>query len=302
VKKWLKITLIIVGILFVVAFAVLAVFTRNKAHEMVTHPLEARRPMTKTPADYNLPYEDVVVTTADGLKLVGWYIPSQNGAAIITQHGYKGDRTDLLVTAELLHRHGYGVLLSTFRAHDKSEGEIITLGKQEMQDFEAWYQYLLTRTDVDPNKIGMLGESFGGALSAKYAAQNPNIRALVLHSAFASFDDSVNKAVHRFSGLPPFPFVPMIIFWAEREIHVDISELDTTVWIREISPRPVFILQGGADDHISIDSGEKLYEAAGEPKEFWFEPEAVHHGFDLEPFLPEFEQRVVAFFDTYLLK
>jgi fermentation-respiration switch protein FrsA (DUF1100 family) len=300
-KKWLKITLIVVGILSVVAVGALAMFTRNQAHELVTHPLEARRPMTQTPADYGLPYENVTVTTADGLKLVGWYLPTQNGAAIIAQHGYKGDRTDLLVTAELLHRHGYGVLLTTFRAHDQSEGELITLGKDEMQDFEAWYQYLLTRDDVDQAKIGLLGESMGGALAAKYAAQNPNIRALVVHSAFAQFSDTVEIAVHHFTGLPPFPFAPMILFWAEREAGVVISEIDTTVWIRDINPRPVFILQGGADDHISIDSGEVLYQAAGEPKEFWYEPEAAHHGFDLEPFLPDFERRVVAFFDEHLL-
>jgi fermentation-respiration switch protein FrsA (DUF1100 family) len=70
--------------------------------------------------------------------------------------------------------------------------------------------------------------------------------------------------------------------------------------VRQINPRPVFILQGGADDHIPIISGEKLYQAAGEPKEYWYEPEARHHGFDLEPYIPEFEKRVVAFFDRYL--
>lgn len=300
-KKRLKIALIVVGIVLVVAVAALAILTRSQAHDLVTHPLEARRPMTQTPADYGLPYEDVTVTTADGLELVGWYLPSQNGAAIIAQHGFKGDRTDLLVTAEFLHRHGYGVLLTTFRAHDQSEGELITLGKNEMQDFEAWYQYLLTRDDVDPAKIGLLGESMGGALATKYAAQNKNIKALVLHSAFASFGDTVNIGIQQFTGLPPFPFAPMILFWAEREIGVDTSEIDTTVWIQDISSRPVFILQGGADDTISIDSGEILYQAAGEPKEFWYDPAAAHHGFDLDPLLPEFERRVVAFFDRYLL-
>ena len=284
-----------------VAFVALAVVTRNQAQEMVSHPLEARRPMTQTPAGFGLPYEDVTVTTADGLRLVGWYVPSQNGATIIAQHGCKGDRTDLLVTAELLHRHGYGVLLTSIRAHDRSEGDLITMGKEEMRDFEAWYQYLLTRDDIDPAKIGLLGESMGGALGTQYTAQNPNIRALVIHSAFARFADTVDIAVRHYAGMPSFPFVPMILFWAERETGVDISEVDTTVWIRDVNPRPVSILQGGADDHISIDSGQDLYEAAGEPKEYWYEPGAAHHGFDLEPFLPEFERRVVAFFDLYLL-
>lgn len=301
-EEWLEITLIIVGVLFVVALVALALMTRHQAHALVTHPRKMRNPIEKTPADYGLLYEEVTVTTEDGLKLVGWYIPAQNGAVILAQHGLKGDRTNLLSNAEFLHRHGYGVLLSTMRAHDQSDGELITFGKHELKDFEAWYQYLLTREDVDPDRIGIIGESMGGAMAAKYLARNKNIKALVLHSTFSSFGDTVNIGIQHFTGLPPFPFAPMILFWAERETGVDTSTLNTTEWIKGVIPRPVFILQGGKDDHISIDSGHKLYEAAAEPKELWYEPEAAHHGFDEQPFLPEYERRVVAFFDQYLLQ
>jgi pimeloyl-ACP methyl ester carboxylesterase len=301
VRKWLKATLIVVGVLLVVAFVALALITRSQAHSLVTQPMEVRNPVEKTPADYGLPYEEVTVTTEDGLKLVGWYIPSQNGAVVLCQHGLYGNRASLLSNAEFLHRHGYGVLLSTVRAHDQSDGELITFGKEEMKDLEAWYQYLLAREDVDPDKIGIIGESMGGILTTQYAAQNKNIKALVLHSTPSSLDDSVKTGITRFTGLPPFPFAPMILFWAERETGVDTATVNTKAWIKEISPRPVFILQGGKDDHIPAQSGQWLYDAAGEPKELWYEPEAAHHGFDEAPFLPEYERRVVALFDRYLL-
>jgi fermentation-respiration switch protein FrsA (DUF1100 family) len=300
-KKWLKVALIIVGVLLVVAFVALALITRSQAHDLVTHPMEMRNPIAKTPADYGLPYEEVTVTTEDGLKLVGWYIPSQNGAAVLCQHGLKGDRTNLLSNAEFLHQHGCGVLLSTMRAHDLSDGELITFGKEEMKDFEAWYQYLLSREDVDAGKIGIIGESMGGMLATQYTAQKKNIKALVLHGVPSSLDDSVKTGIKHYTGLPPFPFAPMILFWAERETGVDTSTVNTKEWIKEINPRPVFILQGGKDDHIPIESGQWLYEAAGEPKELWYEAEAAHHGFDEQPFLPEYERRIAAFFDRYLL-
>jgi fermentation-respiration switch protein FrsA (DUF1100 family) len=293
--------MIILGIIFVAACVGLAVMTRAQAYSLVTHPAEERRPITETPADYGLPYEEVTVTTEDGLKLAGWYVPSENCATVIAQHGYKGDRQDLLLEADFLHRHGYGVLLTSMRAHDQSDGELFTFGKDEMQDFEAWYQYLLTRDDVDPDRIGIIGESMGGALSIKYSAENSSIKALVAHSAFSSLDDTVEIGVQHFTGLPPFPFAPMILFWAERETGVETSDVNAKEWIKGVSPRPVFILQGGADDHVSVESGEWLYEAAGEPKELWFEAEAVHHGFDEEPFVEEYERRVVAFYDRHLL-
>jgi pimeloyl-ACP methyl ester carboxylesterase len=204
-KKWLKVTLIVVAaVLVVVVVVVVAVFfmMRSQGIGLVRHPIAEREPLEETLEEtldeHNVSYEGVAVTTEDGLKLVGWYVPSRHRAAIIAQHGYKGDRGDL-------------------------------------------------------------------------------------------------------TGLPAFPFAPMIIFWAEREADIDTSQMNTTEWIKEISPRPVFILQGGQDDHISIDSGQKLYDAAGEPKELWYEPGAAHHGLEEQPFEAEFERRVVAFFDKYLL-
>lgn len=299
-KPWQKVTLGIIAVIIPLTFGGLTIVTRSQAHNLVTHPIKKRKPIAKTPGDYGLPYENVTVTSADGLELCGWYVPSQNGAVVIAQHGYKSDRTELLQEAEILYRHHYGVLLSTVRAHDRSEGEQISFGYREMQDLEAWYRYLRTRNDVHPEKIGALGNSMGGSLVIQYAAQNKHINAVVAHSAFSSLDDTVSTSVQYYTGLPPFPFAPLIVFWAEQELGLHSSEINAKQWIRNISPRPIFLLQGGTDVVISASSGQSLYSAAGEPKKLWYEPELGHAEFDKE--LPqEFEQRIIAFFDQYLL-
>ena len=207
---------------------------------------------------------------------------------------------ELLNEAEMLYRHGYGTLLTTVRAHDHSDGERITFGIHEVRDMEAWYQYLLTRDDIDPNKIGMLGNSFGGMLVIQYAAQNENIQAIVASCAFSSLSDTVSTSVTYFTHLPSFPFAPLIVYWAERETGYRLEDVDAMKWIAQISPRPVFLMQGGADVVISADSGQRLFDAAGEPKELWFEPELGHVAFDTE-MADEFERRVVGFFDRFLL-
>ena len=288
-----------IGILSLAVIGALNV-TRNEAHNLITAPIESRNFPEETPATYKLPYVDVEITTADGLNLVGWFVPSQNGAVIIMQHGYKSTRKELLNEAEMMYRHGYGILLTTVRAHDHSEGEVITFGMNEVNDLDAWYQYLITRDDIDPNKIGILGNSFGGMLAIQYAAQNENIRAVAANCAFSSLNDTVSTSVEYFTDLPAFPFAPLIVFWAERETGFQTEDIDTTKWIAQISPRPVFLMQGGADVVISADSGQRLYEAAGEPKELWFDPELGHVEFDKER-ADEFEQRVAEFFDRYLL-
>jgi len=299
-KKRAKIILsVVAGILLIATIGILNV-TRNEAHKLITAPMETRNLPEETPANYNLPFEDVTVTSPDGLKLAGWFIPSQNGAVIIMQHGYKSTRKELLNEAEMMYHHGYGILLTTVRAHDYSEGEMITFGMNEVNDMDAWYQYLLTRDDVDANKIGILGNSYGGMLAIQYASLNKNIKAVVADCAFSSLQDTVETSVTYFTDLPAFPFAPLIVFWAEQETGFKMEDIDTTKWIAKISPRPVFLMQGGADVVISADSGQRLYDAAGDPKELWFEPSLGHVDFDSD--MPEeYENRVSQFFDKYLL-
>jgi uncharacterized protein len=200
----------------------------------------------------------------------------------------------------MMYRHGYGALLTSVRAHDRSGGETITFGMHEVNDMDAWYQYLISRDDIDPDRIGILGNSYGGMLAIQYAAQNEAIRAVVANSAFSSLNDTVSTSVTYFTDLPSFPFAPLIVFWAERETGFKTEDIDATKWIMQISPRPVFLMQGGADVVISVESGQRLYDAAGEPKELWFDPELGHVRFDTER-AEEYERRVVEFFDRYLL-
>ena len=118
---------VVIGILLLSAIGIMNV-TRNEAHNLISAPMDTREFPEETPATYNMPFEDIEITTADGLNLVGWFVPSQNGAVIMMQHGYKSTRKELLNEAEMMYRHGYGILLTTVRAHDHSEGDVITFG------------------------------------------------------------------------------------------------------------------------------------------------------------------------------
>jgi fermentation-respiration switch protein FrsA (DUF1100 family) len=288
-------------VLLAVGVGVLAYRTRAEAQRLVTNPVETRMRPTRTPGHFGLPYRNVTVTTPDGLTLAGWWVPSLNGAAVIAQHGYKASRGEMLNEAAMLHRRGYGVLLSSLRAHDQSEGDLITFGRLEMDDLGAWYDFVRADPTVDPRRIGLLGNSMGATLAIQFAARSPAVAAVVAHSPFSSLPDTLETSVRFFTGLPPFPFAPLIAFWAERAAGIRLEDIDAKPWIARITPRPVFLLQGGADVVVSPDGGQRLYDAAGEPKEFWFDPKVGHAAFDGVRAL-EYERRVGAFFDRYLGK
>ena len=286
------------SILIVVAFGVAASFLL--AQILVHNPPEQRDPIVESPAGYGLDYEQVTLTAQDGCNLSAWYIPSRNRAAIIVQHGYKSDRTSMLSRAGMLARHGYGVMMVDLRAHGDSDGDLISFGLHEVLDVDAAYEYLLNRPDVDPERIGALGTSMGGVVVVLYAAQNPNIKAVVSESTFVSLEDQIMAAVSD-TFVPSFLLTPVIQWFAEREGGFSDKNVSAIEHIGAISPRPVFLMQGGKDTVIPFDSGQRLYDAAGEPRELWFEPDLDHAVFG-EARAQEYETRVVAFFDRYLLE
>ena len=276
-----------------------AELTKAEAHRLLTNPKSTRFVSQLTPLDRGMPYEDLTATSSDGTVLRGWFIPAASSRLILVQHGYKDGLQSMLGVAQVLHRHGYQVMLMCVRAHDHSDGERLYIGQREMPDMEAWAKIAEAKPGVDPAKVGMFGVSMGGSLAIQYTSTHDDVKALVADSAFSSLEDTIDTSVRFFTGLPSFPFGPMIRFWAEREGGFDPRAVDAKKWIGAVSPRPVLIMQGGADRVVSVSSGQKIFDAAKEPKEFWFEP-TVGHGKFLTMMPDAFEQRVVGFFDRYL--
>lgn len=258
------------------------------------------------PQDAGLAYEDVTVNTADGLDLHGWYMPSENGAAIMLLHGMHEFPYHLMEEAAMLQRHGYGALLISVRGHNFNDGDTLSFGcdDREMADLEAWYQYLLQRDDVNPDRIGILGQSMGGSLVLQYAQQNEDIKATVAHSPFSSIADVTETFIVWRTGLPTWVaglIAGDMMFWFEREMDCNLSELSAKKMIGDISPRPVYIMQAENDDVVTAVSGELLMEAAGEPKTYWLCEGSGHHECDTD-YPEEFENRIIDFYDRYLLE
>jgi hypothetical protein len=169
--RYVRRLLLVAGSLFAV-FAVLLPFA---IAYVVTHAARAKVPT----ADLGAPYEDVEFTTADGLRLKGWYIRSRNQAAVISFPG----RASSQKRAKLLARHGYGVLLFDRRGEGESEGDPNTFGWQGERDIHAAVAFLQRQPDVDPGRIGGIGLSVGGEMMIEAAAESSDLKAIVSEGA-----------------------------------------------------------------------------------------------------------------------
>jgi pimeloyl-ACP methyl ester carboxylesterase len=144
----------------------------------------------QSPADFGHNYEEVSFTGGDELTLYGWWIPSQNGAAVIMLHGYAADRTQMLERADILAREGYGVLFYDQRAHGESEGDYCAFGWADIRDIPGALDYVIQQPDVEGEKIGILGFSQGGQVALRAAADHPEIAAVIAEEpAFVQVSD-----------------------------------------------------------------------------------------------------------------
>ncbi len=287
-----------IGSLLAIIFAGLIV-ERVVAYKIneITHPNHVDR-YTMTLED-GQPIQQVELKTLDNLALTGWYIPPQNGAVIILQHGYHANSAQMLPIGLMLARHGYGVLFFDFRGHGKSEGNTVTLGLFETRDTNAAVRFLLEKPEV--RNIGLIGNSMGGATAILAAAENEHIQAIAVEGVFSELKDEVGIGIEVQTPLPAFPFDAIFIYIAERETGYRLGDIAPVQKIGEISPRPVLIMQGGNDQRINSESGKSLFAAAGEPKEYWVEPSAAHVA--IYKAAPQaYEKRVIAFFNQYLLQ
>jgi dipeptidyl aminopeptidase/acylaminoacyl peptidase len=289
---------VIVGLLAIVAGG--AWLARSRALGLV-HP--DRTYADETPDDYGITeWEPVEFLSSDGLKLFGWFIspgPDADGATVIYAHGWGSNRGELLADAAMLNGHGYGALLFDFRNSGESEGNATTLGYTEVNDVQGAVDYLLAREDVNPERIGLIGHSMGGATVLRAAARIPEVRAVVAESAYTSLEDNIAEGVERLAGLPAFPFAPLVVWFGELESGINLSQVRPLDDVAQISPRALLLVHGELDGLVGVDNAHTLFEAAGEPKELYIIPNAEHsYLFEADPVT--YEQRVAGFLNEYL--
>lgn len=115
-----------------------------------------------------------------------------------------------------------------------------------------------------------------------------------MDSSFASLDDE-------FDLLVPYPVInPLAKLIAKIKTGININKVNPLDKIGKISPRPVYIVHSNADTVAPPDAGEKLFNAAHEPRYLWMEENTPHLAIYLDN-PRRYKKRLVGFFDEWLL-
>lgn len=248
----------------------------------------------RTPAYLDLPFAEAAFTTADGVPLSGWYIPSTNGAAVAVLHGSGSTRSGVLDQAAVLARHGYGVLLYDDRGHGRSGGAGMDFGWWGDLDVAAAVSYLESRPDVEPGRIGVLGLSMGGEQAINAAATDSRIRAVVAEGVQPKLPADTPQRPPGLEGLTERA-VDVIGFATARLLTRAPTPLPQREAVAAVAPRPLLLIAGEGE----VPAARALQAVAPSTVSLWELPDTPHTA-GLAQHRDVWTARVTAFFDTNL--
>lgn len=221
--------------------AVLYVFQRR----LVYFPT---RQYDLTPGDVGLEFEDLTLTTADGVAIAAWYVqhPQARGS-VLHCHGNAGNMSGRVDDLLAFHQMGYSVLLFDYRGYGRSEGRPDEQGTYE--DAEAARRFLVEEKGESPQRLIIFGRSLGGAVAIELARRH-RPAALIVEASFTNLP---------VIGQRQYPFVP--VKWLSRFHYDSINK------VGGISCPKLFI-HASEDELVPFDNGRRLYEAAAQPRQF----------------------------------
>ncbi len=255
---------------------------------MTVHPQKINS--GETPKKYKLAYENVSLTSFDGTKLTGWYLPAKKptNKAILMLHGYPMDKGDLLPTATLFEIN-FNILLVDLRGMGQSGGTMATFGVKEQKDLKFAVNFLESKGNTG---VGVFGYSEGGSIGLLAASQDKRIHAVAEYGAFADLPGLVQNQYKKL-GILDKPMARLITFWE----WLFFGSLPNPVQAAEKITAHVLAIHNQGDEVVPFAQAQELQAALSKNSsaEFYFPAGGSHS----EPPL-DFEIKTNNFFKTHL--
>lgn len=230
---------------------------------------------TATPSDLGMDYEDLYITTADGVKINCWLVKQkedyQDKPTLIYFSGNAGNISHRLEKVWKTFYRGVGcnVLLVSYRGYGRSDGSPSERGLRA--DAEAAFDYLVSRSDIDKTNIFAYGHSLGCGVAihltratnahardlgqrvqgtnAGRRAQLPVVRGLILDNGFTSVSDMVSHIYPSWTPYVIFKSLLLRNFWENEKEVADI-------------PQPLLVLTAPKDTQVPSWMSKKVFDSA----------------------------------------
>ncbi|NRA07466.1 MAG: alpha/beta hydrolase [Myxococcales bacterium] len=208
------------------------------------------------PAALGIDAESLFLTTEDGVRIHAFYLPAPGASrALLFLHGNAGNASHRLPNAALLAALKTHVLLLDYRGFGRSEGSPSEQGLYA--DARAGLAHLEAVRGIPATRTFVFGRSLGGAVASAIAVDRP-LAGVILESTFSSVADIAT---------------PVLGPLARPVVGGRFDSLARIAGTRA----PLLFFHGDRDRTVPHALGQRLFEAAPEPKAFETLPGAGHN-------------------------
>ena len=224
---------------------------------------------------------DIAYASPRGGKVTAYLaVPTGAGtfAGVLYLHPGEGDRATFLDEAIALARAG-AVALSIDgpftrpspwkRApHPRETDAYRDAFVQTVVDSLRGIDLLASRADVDADRIGYVGHSFGATLGGVLAGVERRIRAYVFMAGLGAFSDWCRAGDH-----PWVTWLHETLTAEELENYVQsMSAMDAVHFVDQAAPALLLFQHGHRDESVPAGDAQRFFETASEPKEIrWYD-------------------------------
>lgn len=228
----------------------------------------------------NQEFELMSITSRDGLKLSGYYLPASKPTdkLVILTHGYLGHAKQMGLFGQYYHDElNYNLFMPDARGHGKSEGDYYGFGWPDRLDLIDWTKMLVQK--IGPQaEIAYHGLSMGAAtvLMASGEEELPiQVKAIIADSPYQSVYQLFTYQMKRMFHLPAFPLLDSTSALTKVRAGYSFREASALKEVQKAKV-PIFYIHGKSDTFVPTEMAEELYRETSSESEIFLVANANH--------------------------
>lgn len=225
-------------------------------------------------------FEKLTLTSRDGLKLSGYYLPAKQptNKLVILTHGYLGNAKQMGLFGIFYYQElGYNIFMPDARGHGKSEGNYYGFGWPDRLDLIDWTNLLVDNLGPD-TEVVYHGLSMGAAtvLMASGEVELPSeVKAIVADSPYGSVYQLFAYQMKRMFHLPAFPLLDSTSVVTKARAGYLFREASALKEVQRTDV-PILYIHGKADTFVPVKNAIELYEKTSSSTELFLVDRANH--------------------------
>lgn len=277
-KKGLKITLIILGILLVLIIAALLIAPKMIVKTIYKQNFGTRftssEPHCRDIAEFDgLEREKHVFTSNEGQKITGYVYTkgdTEPKGLIVLAHGFGGGgHCSYMDVADYFASNGYNVFAYDATGNDESEGESVKGLPQGVIDLDYALNYIKADEELSDLPLMLWGHSWGGYSACSVSKLHPEIEGIISVAGFNSSLDMIENVGRDMAG-DAIDYAMPLFEDLEKDKFGDFATMNVLESL-ERSTADVLIYHSADDDLIPIElSYDKYYEKFADNERFTF--------------------------------